>query len=556
MKLLHRFFSLLVAAAFVAGAHAAAPQKLRSVEGIDEYRLDNGLQLLLVVDDSKPTTTVNLTYRVGSRHESYGETGMAHLLEHLLFKGTPTHPTVWNEFNRRGLAANGSTSVDRTNYTASFAANADNLGWYLGWLADAMVNSNIARQDLDTEMTVVRNEMERGENSASRILFGKLLATMYQWHNYGKTTIGARSDVENVDIPSLQAFYRKHYQPDNATLIVAGKFDTPRVLAAVADSFGKLPRPARRLAEPYTLDPPQDGERSVTLRRVGGVPMIYAGYHVPAGAHPDFAAIELLSLVMGDTPSGRLHKRLVETGIAASAFAFSAALADPGYAVFGAQLGPGQDEGRAASVLLAALESIAAEPVTAGEAERARRKWLKDWEQLFSDPEAIGIALSEAVAQGDWRLFFLSRDRVAAVKAEDVQRVAVRTLLRANRTLATYVPTERPERPPAPERVDAAAQLRDFVVQRAAATAEAFEATPENIERRTQRFSVGGVRAAVLPKASRGGIVHAVLTLRFGDEQTLHGLSETADAVTALLDKGSESLDRQQVQDRLYELRT
>ncbi len=212
-----------------APAHAPIPagsgiEHVTSVEGIDEFRLANGLQVLLVADDSKPTTTVNLTYRVGSRHEGYGETGMAHLLEHLLFKGTPNHPEVWSEFTKRGLAANGTTWLDRTNYTAQFSANDENLRWYLGWQADAMVNSFIARKDLDSEMTVVRNEMERGENNPGSMLFSRLLSTMFLWHNYGNSTIGARSDVENVDIPSLQAFYRRYYQPDNATLIISGKF--------------------------------------------------------------------------------------------------------------------------------------------------------------------------------------------------------------------------------------------------------------------------------------------------------------------------------------------
>ncbi len=219
----------------------AGIEEVTRVEGITEYRLKNGLQLLLVPDDSKPSTTVNVTYRVGSRLESYGETGMAHLLEHLLFKGTPTTRNVWAEFTKRGLRANGSTWYDRTNYFATFAANDDNLRWYLGWQADAMINSFIARADLDTEMTVVRNEMEAGENSPTRVLLQQTMAAMYQWHNYGKATIGARADVENVDIPRLQAFYRNYYQPDNATLIVSGRFDSARVLEIVAQSFGADP---------------------------------------------------------------------------------------------------------------------------------------------------------------------------------------------------------------------------------------------------------------------------------------------------------------------------
>ena len=555
-----------VAFVFLASPFAAPPamaqalpagvSRVQSVEGIDEYRLANGLQVLLIPDNSKPTTTVNLTYHVGSRHENYGETGMAHLLEHLLFKGSPKHPKVWAEFTRRGLAANGSTWFDRTNYTASFSANDDNLRWYLGWQADSMIHSYIARRDLDTEMTVVRNEMEMGENSPDRILFSKTLATMYQWHNYGKDTIGARADVENVDIPRLQAFYRKYYQPDNATLIVSGKFPRDKVLPWIAQTFGVIKKPPRVLPKLYTLDAVQDGERTVTLRRSGGVPVLYSAYHVPPGSHPDYAAVEMLGLIMGEAPAGRLHKRLTEKDLAATTFAFSAGLADPGFALFGAQLGPAQEVDAARRELLATLESVASEPITAEELERAKTKWLKGWDLAFTNPETVGISLSESVAQGDWRLFFLTRDRVRDVTLEQVQRVAVQRLLESNRTLGVYLPTDKPQRAPEPARVDVAAEMKTFKPQAAAAAVEAFEATPANIEQRTQRFEVGGVKVALLPKGTRGAAVQATLTLRFGNEKTLFGQGEVAEAVAELLDKGSQTMTRQQVQDRLDALQT
>lgn len=527
-----------------------------SVEGIEEYRLANGLQLLLVPDDSKPTATVNLTYRVGSRHENYGETGMAHLLEHLIFKGTPKHPKVWAEFEKRGLSANGTTSFDRTNYTASFSADADNLDWYVGWLADSMVNSFIARRDLDTEMTVVRNEMEMGENSPQRMLYQRTLALMFDWHNYGKDVIGARSDVENVDIARLQAFYRRYYQPDNATLIVSGSFDPQRVLRRVAATFGAVPRPKRTLAPHYTLDPAQDGERSLTLRRVGGAPLVFAGYHMPAAAHPDSAAADLLALILGDSPSGRLHKRLTDKQLAAATFGESFGMAEPSVLLLGAQLPPGADPAAARAAMLETIESFAAEPVTDVELERARGKWLKNWEQTFANPEAVGMVLSESVAQGDWRLFFLSRDRIRDARLADVQRVATQRLVLANRTVATYVPTDKPVRAPAPQRVDVAEVMKQFKPAEAASRVEAFAATPANIDARTQRFEVGGLKAAVLPKGTRGQAVRAVLTLRFGDETSLAGLGEVPDFTAALLDKGTTTLTREQVQDRLDQLKT
>lgn len=528
------------------------PQLVSAVEGIREYRLPNGLQVLLNPDDSKPTTTVNMTYRVGSRHESYGETGMAHLLEHLMFKGSPRHPQVWAEFNKRGFSANGSTWYDRTNYFASFAANDANLKWYLAWQADAMVNSFIARKDLDSEMTVVRNEMEMGENDPGRILMEKTLSAMYQWHNYGKSTIGARTDVEGVDISRLQAFYRRHYQPDNATLIISGKFDADKTLRWVQEAFAAVPKPSRVLPAQYTLDPVQDGERSVTVRRVGGTPLLFAGYHVMPGAHPDYAAVSLLNTILGDSPSGRLHKQLVDKQLAASVFSFSEGLADPGFILLGAQLGAQQDADAAAQALQAAAESFAQQPVTAEELERARAKWLKDWDAGFADPQHVGVALSESVAQGDWRLYFLLRDRIKAVTLADVQRVAQAYLAASNRTVGRYVPTAQPVRAPAPERVDVAATLKDFKGQAAQTQAEAFDASPANIDARTQRWALpSGMRVALLPKATRGQAVKATLVLRHGTVQSLAGWGEAPGALAALLDKGTASLSRQQVQDRL-----
>ena len=557
-QLIPGLIALLAVVGATAQPAAALPPGMSlvtSVEGVAEYRLANGLQVLLVPDDSKPTTTVNVTYRVGSRHESYGETGMAHLLEHLIFKGTPSQKDLFGEFSKRGMRANGTTSNDRTNYFASFSANDDTLRWYLGWQADAMVNSFIARADLDTEMTVVRNEMESGENSPSRVLLQQTLAAMYQWHNYGKGVIGARSDVENVDIARLQAFYRLHYQPDNATLIVAGRFDAARVLGWVAQSFGPLQRPQRVLPTTYTLDPAQDGERSLTLRRVGGTPFIFVGYHVPPGAHADFAATLLLAQVLGDTPGGRLHKRLVERQLAASTFASAWSLAEPGPMFLGASLAPGQDVERAKAEILAVTQSLAAEPVTTEELERARVQWLNAWDQGFADPEVIGVQLSGAIAQGDWRLYFLQRDQLRRVTLADVQRVAGERLRADNRTVAVYLPTPVPERAPAPARVDVAALLKDYRGEAAVAQVEPFDPTPAHIDARTQtRTLASGLKVALLPKATRGNTVQAQLRLRFGDLTSLGGQSAVGPFTAALLDKGGAGLTRQQISDRFDQL--
>ncbi len=279
-----------------------------------------------------------MTYLVGSRHENYGETGMAHLLEHLVFKGTPKHPNIPAELTSHGARPNGTTSFDRTNYFETFAANDENLNWALDLEADRMVNSYIAKKDLESEFSVVRNEMESGENNPFSVLFQKTLATAYQWHNYGKTVIGARSDVENVPIDRLQAFYKRYYQPDNAVLLVAGKFDEAKTLDLVKKYFGVIPKPDRVLPPNYTIEPTQDGERQVTVRRVGDTQTVMAGYHVPSGAHQDAAAVEVLTTILGDTPSGRLYKNLVETKKASSIGGFGFSLKEPSYNLFLAML--------------------------------------------------------------------------------------------------------------------------------------------------------------------------------------------------------------------------
>lgn len=551
--------SLVCASAAVAATTAPAAKTglaaVRTVEGITEYRLANGLQVLLAPDDSKPSTTVNVTYHVGSRHESYGETGMAHLLEHLMFKGTPSYPKVWDEFSKRGLRANGTTWVDRTNYFASFSANPDTLRWYLGWQADAMVHSFIARKDLDSEMTVVRNEMEMGENSPGSVLFEKTVAAMYEWHNYGHSTIGARADVENVDIGRLQAFYRLYYQPDNATLLVSGKFDPAQVMGWVQASFGKIAKPKRELPRLYTVDPVQDGERSVTVRRVGGTPLLNVGYHIPAAAHPDYVAVEVAARLLTEAPAGRLHKRLVEAGLAAGVGADAMALHDPGFAVFSAQLAPGQSVDKARDAMLGTLESLAKDPITDEELARTKARWLKDWETQFANPEALGTALSETIAAGDWRLYFLLRDRVKALTAADVNRVAPAYFLASNRTLGTYLPTEQPQRAPALAMVDVAEQMKSFKPVAELAKVEAFDATPANIEARTHRSDVApGLSVSLLPKATRGDRVAAALMLRTGNETALKGKEAVLDMLAAMLDKGSTTMTRQQVQDKLTAL--
>ncbi|MEE9134072.1 MAG: pitrilysin family protein [Gemmatimonadota bacterium] len=560
---------LIPAAAPAVGQETALAQapaaegitKVAEVEGITEYRLDNGLRVLLFPDRSKQTITVNITYFVGSRNEAYGETGMAHLLEHLVFKGTPDHPDIPQELTEHGSRPNGSTWFDRTNYFETFSATDENLEWALDLEADRMVNSFIAKEDLDSEMTVVRNEFEMGEDSPFAVLMQRTLSAAYLWHNYGNSTIGARADIENVPIERLQAFYRKYYQPDNAMLVVAGDFDEERALELIQENFGSIPRPdrsgANQIYPTYTAEPAQDGERTVTLRRVGDVQIVMAAYHVPSGSDEDFAAIDVLAYVLGDDPSGRLYKALVETGKAARVGSFAFQLREPGILLSFAQvrLEDSLDEARAK--MEATIDGMLTDPPTEEEVERAKNSLLKNIELAFNNSERIAIELSEWGANGDWRLRFIFRDRLKEVAPEDVYRVATDYLKPSNRTVGLYIPVEEtPARAEIPETPDVAAMVAGYGGGAAIAMGEAFDPSPANIDARTSTSEyASGFKLALLPKQTRGDNVSVVVQMRFGSEKALMGKAVPGDMAGSMLMRGTKKHTRQELQDEFDRLK-
>ncbi|HWB08708.1 MAG TPA: pitrilysin family protein [Pirellulales bacterium] len=531
---------------------ADQPEKLATVEGITEYRLDNGLRLLLYPDASKPKVTVNLTVFVGSRHEGYGETGMAHLLEHMLFKGTPDHPKIPKELKDRGADFNGTTWVDRTNYFETLPASDDNLKFAIGMEADRLVNSYVKQEDLLSEMTVVRNEFERGENSPQNILNQRVTAVAYEWHNYGKSTIGNRSDIERVPIKNLQAFYRKYYQPDNAMLIVAGNFDEEKALDYVQKYFGAIPAAERKLDQTYTEEPAQDGERTVTLRRVGDVALVEAAYHIPAGGHPDMAALDVLSNILGQGPSSRLYKALVETKKASDVKAYVFLGHDPGLFEVEAEVRREDSLEQARDILLATTELVGKEGVSDEEVERAKQQLLKDRVHIEANTSRLAVQLSDWAAQGDWRLWFLYRDRLEQVGAEDVKRVAEKYLQRNNRTVGLFIPSEKQERTPIPETPNLAKLLGDYKGREQVAAGEAFDVSPLNIEKRLSRKELAeGIRLVMLPKKTRGQTVQIEITLRYGSLNNLKGLVAACEMLPELMTRGTKNLSRQEIQDQL-----
>ncbi len=524
-----------------------------SVEGVTEYFLANGLQVLLFPDPSKQTITVNITYKVGSRHESYGETGMAHLLEHLVFKGTPRHPNIPAELTAHGARANGTTWFDRTNYFETFSATEENLRWALDLEADRMVNSFIAEKDLESEMTVVRNEFESGENNPFRILMQRVLSTAYLWHNYGNSTIGARADIEEVPIERLQAFYKKYYQPDNAVLMVAGKIDERKTIWMVHEYFSPIPKPDRYLYPTYTVEPVQDGERHVTLRRVGDIQLASACYHIPAGSHPDAAACELLVSILTNEPSGRLYKALVETKKAASVGGFCFILKEPGVAYLYTEIRKESSFEAANKVFLQTLDNFASQAPTAEELERARNKKLKDLELMFRNTEQVGTVVSEYIGMGDWRLGYIYRDNIKKVTVEDLRRVASAYFKVSNRTTGRFIPESKPDRAEIPSAPDVSALVKDYKGEGPIAQGEEFDPSPANIESRTHRYhsAKGKFQCAFLPKLTKGNVVNASIALRLGSLESLKGKKEISKFTAGMLDQGTVSRSKQQIKDEL-----
>ena len=561
-------FPAIALLALSASAQTLPPgvQKNASVGGITEYQYPNGLRVLLYPDPANPKVTVNMVYLVGSRHEGYGETGMAHLLEHLDFIETTNGRQIKNEIVAHGANWNGTTSYDRTNYYETVTATDDNLKWALGLETDRMVNVKFTKQILDTEMTVVRNEFERGENSPQSILSERVAATAFLWHNYGKSTIGSKEDIEKVPVDRLAAFYHKFYQPDNAVLVITGRLDEAKTLQYVAGTVGKLPRPTRKLEDTYTVEPPQDGERYVELRRVGTGQEVIVAYHAPASGHPDAAAFAVLSGIMsggggrggrgGGGAEGRLTKALVDNKLATSAGMRFEQLHDPGLVEFSANLTNDQSLDAAKQAIYKVIAGIIAEPPTKDEVERIKTGLLRNLENSLSDAQTLGVnGLTTPISQGDWRLMFLQHDRIKGVTPEDLVRVAKTYFKPSNRTVGYYIPDAAPDRTVVPATPTLSSILSGYKSSVSITHGEAFDPTPANVEKRVVRARLSnGMKMVILPKQTENSMVTAVVELRFGDATTLKGKSGAAQFADSLIGRATQHHTQEQLRDEMQKL--
>jgi zinc protease len=560
MYKIHQKFSVLLTFILFLTVLSTQAQikKTASVEGITEYIMDNGLTVLLFPDNSAQTITVNITYKVGSRHEGYGEKGMAHLLEHLVFKGTPNHPNIPDELTSHGARPNGTTWYDRTNYFETFNATDENLDWALDLEADRMVNSYIAKTDLDSEFSVVRNEFERGENSPTNVLMDGVISAAYLWHNYGQSTIGNRSDIERVPIDNLKAFYKKYYRPDNAVLMVTGKFETDKTLDLIQKKFGNIKNPETPLRDSHTVEPPQDGEKRVTLNRVGDLQIVSALYHVPAGSHEEYAALAIAEEVLTDEPSGRLYKALVDAKKASGIWSFTPFTKEPGFIYFNVDVPSDKSLGEAENILLSQLDDFSKNPVTEDELKRAKANILKQIDQMSRNSARLGTYMSEFIGAGDWRLSFIYRDRIEDMTLDKVNKAIKKYYINTNRTVGNFIPTKNPVRIGVPHTEALETLVENYKGKEGYGAGEAFDVSYDNIENRleTGKLEKSNILYGFIKKNNRGETVNVSFVVRNGNVNQLMNKGVTAEYVANMLNKGTKTKTRQDIEDQLSELKS
>lgn len=544
--------------AFVAFTSNAQITQTASAEGITEYKLENGLKVLLFPDNSSQTITVNITYKVGSRHEGYGEKGMAHLLEHLVFKGTPNHPDIPKELTSHGARPNGTTWYDRTNYFEAFNATDENLEWALDLESDRMVNSYIAKKDLESEFSVVRNEFESGENDPVGVLMEKVISSSFLWHNYGNSTIGNRSDIERVPIENLKAFYKKYYRPDNAVLMVTGKFEKEKTLALIEKKFAGIKNPDTPLRDIPTIEPPQDGEKRVTLSRVGDLQVLSALYHTPAGSHEDYSALAVVENVLTAQPSGRLYKAMVDGKKASGLWSFAPFTKEPSFMYFNVNVPSDKSLSDAESTLLGIFDDLANNPITEAELKRAKANLMKQMDQMSRNSAYMGTYMSEFIGAGDWRLSFIHRDRIDEMTLEKVNAAVKKYFIPTNRTVGNFVPTKTPERVGIPHTEDVDALVKNYKGKKGFNAGEAFDVSYDNIQNRLNSGNIGstGIEYGFIKKNNRGNTAIVSFNFRNGNVNDLMNLGMTASYTARMLNKGTKSLSRQDIQDKLSALKS
>jgi len=422
-------------------------EHIKSSGGIDEYRLkSNDLTVLLMEDHSAPVVTFMVTYRVGSRHEHVGYTGATHMLEHLMFKGSKDFnkqngKQIWKVLKPRGASLNATTWLDRTNYYEMLPS--EYLADAMAIEADRMRHALLRQEDRDAEMTVVRNEYERGENDPYEALDKAIWAEAYRVHPYHYSTIGLREDIEGMTMERLKWFYDLFYWPNNATASVIGDFDRASVFDLLEKQFGQHGRSPEAIPSVHVQEPEQKELRRVTVRRAGEIGIVGVAHKTPRGLDPDMVPLQVLSTILGGGKSSHLYRALVDTGLASRVMLWDQPFHDPGLIVTYAFLTPGTSHEQAEEIIVKEYASIKEHGVTEQEVRKAKAMAAAALAFSRDGSYAIAANLNEAIALGDWTFYTTATQNIMKVTAADVQRVAAQYLTQERSTTGYFIPSRR-----------------------------------------------------------------------------------------------------------------
>jgi zinc protease len=446
---LKRFFSLAITLMVSLNLQAAPVAAegythVKTVDSIDEYTLkSNGLQVLLLPEHSSPTLTFMVTYRVGSRNEVTGTTGATHILEHLMFKGTTQHNrSKGNSFDqlleRTGAITNATTALDRTNYYQTIGSG--QLAEVVDLEADRMRHLRLLDSTRQAEMTVVRNEYERSENSPFMALYKEIYQVAYVAHPYHHSTLGHRSDIEKVKIEKLREFYDTFYWPNNATVTIVGDFQPKNALALVKKSFGVYPKSPKPIPALYTEEPPQDGPRRLVVKRPGELGVVAIAHKITAATHPDYAAISLFSAILADGKNSRLYKAITDKNMSTGVSNDAGYNHDPSLHMLFLPLAPGVKHEDVEKIALQEIERVKRDGVTTAELQAAVAKTLANAAFERDGSYAVASGLNDSIAVGDWSLYYRLENAIRKVTVEDIQRVANSYFNEDQSTTGWFVP--------------------------------------------------------------------------------------------------------------------
>lgn len=542
------------------------------IDGISEYVLDNGLKVLLMPDSSTQAVTTMVVYRVGSRNEGPGETGSAHFFEHLMFKGSRKFNALKGNnldelLKRIGARNNAYTWNDQTVYYEQLAG--EYLELALAIEADRMRNLRMTKADRDSEMTVVRNEMEQGENHPDSVLGKQIWATAFTEHPYHHDTIGSRTEVENVPMEKMRAFYNTYYWPNNATLIIAGAGEESEMLRLAVKHFGKIPASPHKIPQVYTVEPPQEGERRFEIRRAGNLHRLSIAWHIPNAYHADMAALDALTKVLGNSwaRGSRLYKALVDTHIASLMWCNARDTRDPGLLEIDVNLNDGVDSAAAEAAVLSVIEKVKEELVGDEELARIKECERKEFRRALADATSFAFRLGSAEATSDWTMLRTRLAAFEALTAEQIRDVARKYLTKDNRTVGVFVPKAADELTTKEAPVATAKSVAVKAKKRSpqkrpevvAATVARYLGKPQARKSLSQRIVStvlpNGMRVNVLKEKPGCGVVSVGVAIKCGNYfEKDSGKQNLTDITASLVPMGSVGLSKEQIADEMKTL--